>query len=201
MKMKIFNSIVILAMVLSLPVIATRSAYSPEGVSVKPRIAIGAQTPSGEHLIMPRDEIILAELTELGKVSDLSTEEDIKAAVAQYKTAFAKKSDTWVNPQMEEKALTREQQLTSSSMAAQTVQPVSVSIFTLAVDFATSGEVVYYDDVFSELLGVLTELYPSTAHCLVRLWVRFPIQPQPITTRSGMTRRSIYQIQGHSITS
>jgi immune inhibitor A len=151
MKMKILNSIVILAMVLSLPVIATRSAYSPEGVSVKPRIAIGAQTPSGEHLVMPRDEIILADLTELGRISSLSSEDDVKAAVAQYKTAFAKKSDTWVNPQMEEQAIAREDQLSSAPMAAQAVQPVSVSIFTLAVDFDTTGETVYFDDVFSEL--------------------------------------------------
>lgn len=150
MKMKILNTLVILAMVLSLPVIATRSGSVAGGVSVKPRIAIGAQTPTGVHLVMPRDEVILTELTEIGKISDLSTEEEITAALADYKAGFAKKSDTWVNPQMEEKAVARESQLASAPMATQAVQPVDVSIFSLAVDFDNSApQTVYFDDIYS----------------------------------------------------
>jgi immune inhibitor A len=150
MKMKILNTLVILALVLSLPVIATRSAYSTGGVVVKEPIAIGAMARSGDHLVMPRDEIIISELQKDGVITFKSTDRDVQAAIQKYKQAFAKKSDTWVNAEMEEKALAREDQLASASpMAPQAIQPVEISIFTLAVDFEDEDETVYYDDVYS----------------------------------------------------
>jgi immune inhibitor A len=154
MKMKIINTLVILAMVLALPVIATRSASSTEGVSVKPRIAIGSQTPTGTHLVMPREDLIIRELQKEGKLTLSSSEEEIQAAIQQYKYTFAKKSDTWINPEMEEKALAHEDELADVSLDPNApelaVQPVDVSIFALAVDFADTDETVYYDDVYSD---------------------------------------------------
>ncbi len=149
MKMKILNTLVILAMVLSLPVIATRSGSGL--VAARKPIAIGAMTPSSDHLVMPREEVIIDQLQKEGKITFKSTEREIQTAIQNYKVAFAKKSDTWVNPEMEERALAREDQLASASpMAPQVVQPVDVSIFTLAVDFDDSeDETVYFDDVFS----------------------------------------------------
>jgi hypothetical protein len=151
MKIKLLNTLVILAMVLSLPVIATGSVLSGANMSAKEPIAIGAQRPSSDHLVMPRDEFIIASLEDKGLISDSSTPEDIEAAVAKYKVTFAKKSNTWVNPQMEKFALEREEQLASGSpMAPEAIQPVDVMIFALAVDFDDgSDETVYFDDVYS----------------------------------------------------
>ncbi len=151
MKMKILNTLVVLAMVLALPVLATGSVDTSGDVVMKPSIAVGAMPRTGTHLVMPRDETILLDLQDKGKISLNASEEVKAAALKEYKQEFLKKSDTWVNPQMEELALQREEQLASASpMAPEAIQPVDVTIFTLAVDFDnTSTETVYYDDVFS----------------------------------------------------
>jgi immune inhibitor A len=148
MKMKIINTLVILALVISLPVIATSSAYTSGSVTAKDPIAIGAMERTGEHLVMPRDEIILEMLEDVGVVTFQSSPDEIQEAIDDWKLSFAKKSDTWVNADMEKKALAREEQLANaSSMAPQVVQPVDVTVFTMAIDFEDTPEDVTYQDL------------------------------------------------------
>ena len=45
---------------------------------------------TGDHLVMPRDEIILQMLEEVGVVTFQSSEDDIQAAIDDWKLSFAK---------------------------------------------------------------------------------------------------------------
>ncbi|KPL79904.1 hypothetical protein ADN01_13355 [Levilinea saccharolytica] len=122
----------IAALVIGLP------AVMPEPAAVK---AIGAQEIAGIHLVPPRGDqmkqIIEKEEARVGGDTDKAKENVIKA--------FSKKSDTWVNPEMAERALQYEAGVNSQidsqgGILKGKVQKVSVKILAMAVQFTDENE-------------------------------------------------------------
>ncbi len=120
----------------ALPPAATAAAQD------KAPVAIGALPQTGVHLVAPRDDKVVQELTKVGKISKDTGSTEIQSLVNDYHQSFAKKSSTWVNPQIEAAAAEHEKD-TSGEMGSTSVDTsgdpsvtkVSVEIFALAVDF------------------------------------------------------------------
>ena len=92
--------------------------------------------PVATHLVMPRDEIILAELTEVGQnLRPRPQRKRSKPPSLSIKQLLPRNPIPGLIRRWKKKAMAREGQLSSAPMAAQAVQPVNVTIFTLAVDF------------------------------------------------------------------
>jgi immune inhibitor A len=112
-------------------------------VAVKAPIAIGAIQMGAEHLIAPRDEVIVQGLANDGVININSTQEEIAAAVEDYYQAFAKKSSTWISPEMQQRALARENAEINGPAATDAIQPITATVFAVAVDFGGTDTITY----------------------------------------------------------
>ena len=121
-------------------------------VTKLPPIAIGAIPPAGTHLVRPREEVVQRWLRQQGKIAPGMTPEQVRSAVKNYYHDFAKKSSAWVSPEVQERALQRGSEFlpnasvaaTGSSIAAcAPVQPVTVKVLALAVDFGGTDTFTY----------------------------------------------------------
>jgi len=140
MYRKLLYSLLIIVMALSLSPASYANLAAAQPVA-KP---ISPLPMSGVHLIAPRDGVVLDGLFDKGLLKRGASEEEIKSAVQKYREAFAKKSSTWVNPKAAQWALQRENELSAGEMrGASAVQPVTASVFALAVDFSNASETVY----------------------------------------------------------
>ena len=131
MLRKLFYVVMIAALVIGLP------AVMPEPAAVK---AIGAQEISGIHLVPPRGDQVEQQL-----ISKADSKVDLNKAKAEFFKEFSKKSDTWVNPEMAERALQYEAGVNSQidsqgGILKGKVQKVSVKILAMAVEFAPEPE-------------------------------------------------------------
>lgn len=109
-------------------------------VARKAPIAIGALQGTGEHLRAPRDEVVVKQLQNRGMLPLNATEDQIKSALGEYKAKFAKKSDTWISPEIQAKALARETELADPNLPRSelAIQPVTATVMALAVDFGAT---------------------------------------------------------------
>lgn len=131
MLRKLFYVVMIAALVIGLP------AVMPEPTAVK---AIGAQEISGTHLVPPRGDQVEQQL-----ISKADSKVDLNKAKAEFYKELSKKSDTWVNPKMAERALQYEAGVNSQidsqgGILKGKVQKVSVKILAMAVEFAPEPE-------------------------------------------------------------
>ena len=147
MRYRILGVMVMVAalmlLVLAIPALA---AYPPpEGpvvltepdVAKMPPVAIGAHRLAGTHMVPPAKGVVLAQLREQGLPLDAGPQE-VKAALQGYYDRFVKQSDTWVNPDFQEWAHDHEQALVADEVEAQAIQPVTATVFALAVDFGAT---------------------------------------------------------------
>jgi immune inhibitor A len=136
---KLFNVLVVAVMVLGL------GSYAPASVTASSEdgVWLGAQPMNGIHYRTPREDIVVRDLEEAGVLSADASPEQVKAAVADYYAKFQKKSDTWVNPQMEARALAREAGLEAADSNA----PVKAKaqIMAMAIDFGAVNESITYE--------------------------------------------------------
>jgi immune inhibitor A len=139
---KVFSILMLAALVLGLP---SAAVHAGTAVSAQPAVkAIGALPTSGVHLVPPREDVALSVLRSQGKIPLHATEAQVQAAVKGYYKQLGKKSQEWADPALEAKALQHEKDLKTSGISAQTdqppaVQPVSVQILALAVDFSATA--------------------------------------------------------------
>jgi immune inhibitor A len=114
------------------------SVLKPDAAAKKAPIAIGALPRSGEHLVPPRREVVVDWLKADQAIPLDASEDQIKAALEEYDQAFSKKSSAWTSPKVQEMVLQRENALANPgglNAQALTIQPVTATIFALAVDF------------------------------------------------------------------
>ncbi len=155
MSRKLLNVLLIVVLMSTvlavLPVSA--SVPLPEDTAVptiakRPPIAISTIKPAGIRLARPRAERIEAQLRGEGVIPLNATTEQIQAAVDDYyENRFAKMSIDWVSPRVEQQALQREAELAklyteNAPAGALAVQPVTATVFVLAVDFGAVNEAI-----------------------------------------------------------
>jgi immune inhibitor A len=135
--------VMVAALMLLLAATPALAAYPPpEGpvvlteldVAKMPPVAIGAHRLAGTHMVPPAKGVVSAQLHEQGLPLDAGPEE-VKAALQGYYDRFVKQSDTWVNPKFQEWAREHEERLVSGQAQAQAIQPVTATVFAMAVDF------------------------------------------------------------------
>jgi immune inhibitor A len=125
-----------------------KTALQTSAIPKLPRIAIGAQPMNGVHLVPPRDDVVFNTLQSEGMLPLNATAEQKKVALNDFKLKFAKQSDTYVNPKMQQMADLRERDLSfATGRAPLAIQPVTATVFALAVDFgATETFTIPVDD-------------------------------------------------------
>lgn len=150
----------IVTVVLLLVILVTVAAAtfpSPEDeasvttVAKLPPVAIGAMRTYGTHLVPPAKDVLMLELRKAGLPLE-ATPKQIKAAREDYLRRFAKKSETWINPKFQEWALEREAELASPKISALQIQPVTATVFALAVDFGATETFTIPVDVDGECI-------------------------------------------------
>jgi len=137
MKRKIsiaLGVVFVLVTLVAIVVAAPAPAVDNEVVKLPP-VAIGAHRLAGEHLVPPARGELMAELHEAGLPLD-ATPEQIRAAEKAWFDDFQKHSDTWVNSRFQEWLVEREAQLDSGARLA--IQPVTATVFYMAVDFGAT---------------------------------------------------------------
>ncbi len=132
MLRKLFYVVMIAALVIGLP------AVMPEPAAVK---AIGAQEIAGIHLVPPRGD----QMKQIIEKEESRVGGDTDKAKANVLKELSKKSDTWVNPEMAERALQYEAGVNSQidsqgGILKGKVQKVSVKILAMAVEFTPDPE-------------------------------------------------------------
>jgi immune inhibitor A len=100
-------------------------------------VAIGAMRLSGTHLVPPARGELMAMLREEGLPLDATPEEAQAAAEAWY-ARFQKESDTWVNAEFQEWVQQREAELAAPGVRAMQIQPVTATVFAMAIDFGAT---------------------------------------------------------------
>ena len=87
---------------------------SPPGLSLEeaspapaqmPLLAIGAMSPTGEHLVRPREGVVERILRSRSSISPEMTPGEIRTAVNKYYRDFARQSSAWISPAAQERAL------------------------------------------------------------------------------------------------
>ena len=132
--------LVMFSVLLGLAVASTGSGVVVQGndgaqaIAKLPPIAIGAIRPSGEHLRAPRDEVVVKWLQDKGALPLNASPDQTAAMLREFKAQFAKKSDTWVSPEIQQWALQRESDLSSpkSPLAPLAIQPVTATVLAMA---------------------------------------------------------------------
>jgi len=95
-------------------------------------VAIGAMRPAGTHLVPPARSELLRILQNEGLPLDAS-EAEIQAAADDWYARFQKQTDTWINPEFQAWVQEREDELAEPLLRAQAIQPVTASVFAMAV--------------------------------------------------------------------
>jgi len=120
-------------------------------VTKLPPVAIGAMPIAGTHLVPPSKGALLAMLREQGLPVDATPKQIQEAADAWYRR-FEKQSDTWVNPKFQEWALQREAELASPGVKLMQIQPVTATVFAMAIDFGATETFTIPVDVDGECI-------------------------------------------------
>ncbi len=100
-------------------------------------MAIGAIRGVGDHLQRPRPEVVEQWLAQNGRIRPHMDAGRTQEALKDFYIAFARQSRSWISPEVQRRAERREAENADARMPAETrtVQPVSVRILALAVDF------------------------------------------------------------------
>jgi immune inhibitor A len=106
-------------------------------VTKLPPVAIGAHAIAGTHLVPPSRGALMAALREEGLPLD-ATPEQVQAAAEKWYARFQKQSDTWVNAEFQEWVQEREAELAAPGVKAMQIQPVTATVFAMAVDFGAT---------------------------------------------------------------
>lgn len=140
-----------LVVVLSLTLIPTTGVFAaiepPEKMPAASTVeklspvAIGALPMSGMHLVPPQQRV-LEDWVGASLPID-ATEEEVKAALKEYEIAFNKQSDTWISPEVQEWVSAREEALAEPSRAPMAIQPVTATVFAMAVDFGGTDTITH----------------------------------------------------------
>ena len=148
-----------------------------------PPIAIGALRMNGAHLVPPREDVVLNWLQEDGSIPLNATPEQIQAAVADYYQKFAKYSESWISPELQQKQLQHEADLASGKAGVAAVQPVVATFLAMAVQF----------DVITETLKLAVD--DGAGNCVMQdvvqpgtLQGQIPPPDRVTTTRFGTPR-------------
>lgn len=131
---------VLIALVLVVPTMASYPSPDenvPPAVVKKDPVAIGAHQIAGTHLVPPSRGALLAILHEQGVPLD-ATQEQIQAAAEEWYADFQKQTDTWVNPKVQQWVRQREAELASAEVGPLAIQPVTATVFAMAVDFGAT---------------------------------------------------------------
>jgi immune inhibitor A len=102
-----------------------------------PPVAIGAHRVAGTHLVPPSKSNLMAILHKEGLPLD-ATPSQIQSAAEEWYADFQKQTDTWVNPKVQEWVQQREAELADPGLSVQQIQPVTASVFAMAVDFGAT---------------------------------------------------------------
>jgi immune inhibitor A len=108
-----------------------------------PAVAIGAVRPVRQHLVRPREEVVVNWLRKNGSIPQDAAPEQVGAAVAAFYKRFVKQTSAWVTPEAQERALKRKTEPELLTLAPAAIQPVTATIFALAVDFAGKDTFTY----------------------------------------------------------
>ncbi len=113
-----------------------RSA-SPDPEARPEPIAISAIRGTGDHLQRPRREAVEHWLTQKGRIQPHTDDRSRQEAVQEFYAAVARQSRSWTSPEVQRQAERREAESAFARMPSGTrsVQPVTVRILVLAVDF------------------------------------------------------------------
>ena len=137
-------ALVILAVVAATMTTSSASAKGADMVAVKdgavtklPPVAIGAHAIAGTHLVPPARGALMAILQEEGLPLD-ATPEQIQAAADTWYARFQKQSGTWVNAEFQEWVQQREAELAAPGVSAMQIQPVTATVFAMAIDFGAT---------------------------------------------------------------
>lgn len=143
MYRKLVYACMIMAMIAGLLVLpgVTTASYTPV-------TWIGAQRIVGTHLVPPRDvdQVLVKE----GKIPLNATQQQKEAALKDFQANWQKKSDTWVNPEMQARALAREageEGALGAQAGVAKVKKVAVRVLAMAADFSNEPEDVTYEYV------------------------------------------------------
>jgi len=154
MKTYRFTSIVMIVAILAGLAGFGATGMGAQQVAAKPQpIAIGAMRMNGTHLVPPSQNTLDAILADEGLPLNATAEQRAAAEKAWFEK-FQKQSDTWVNPKVQEYVVEREKQLAGepnslkSPFAIDAVQPVTATLFALAVDFSATE--TFISDVLAE---------------------------------------------------
>jgi immune inhibitor A len=105
-------------------------------VAKLPPIAIGAIPTTGMHLRAPRADVVERQLRKIGAIPNDATPDQVQAALDKYYQRFAKQSNDWVSPKIQEWAKKREAELAQPRAGAlAAIQPVTATILAMAVEF------------------------------------------------------------------
>jgi immune inhibitor A len=104
-------------------------------VAKLPPIAIGAIPTTGMHLRAPRADVVERQLRKIGVIPNDATPDQLQAALDKYYQRFAKQSNDWVSPKIQEWARNREAQLATPGARALAIQPVTATVLAMAVEF------------------------------------------------------------------
>jgi hypothetical protein len=144
MRRKIIGVLLMVIGLLALVAVPAMAAYpSPDEPVIQaepeklPPVAIGAHRVAGTHLVPPSKSNLMAILHKEGLPLD-ATPSQIQAAAEEWYADFQKQTDTWVNPKVQEWVQQREAELADPGLSVQQIQPVTASVFAMAVDFGAT---------------------------------------------------------------
>ncbi len=124
MSRKLFYLLTIVMMLGSLLMVAAVPAPESAAPAKLPPIAIGAMRMNGVHERPPREDLVLNWLKEDGTIPLNATPEQAQAAVNAYYVKFAKQSESWISPEIQQKQLQHEADLAAGKAGVAAVQPV-----------------------------------------------------------------------------
>lgn len=121
---------------------------NPASVSSAPPIAIGALPSTGNHLVRPREEVVQHELRKRGWIDASTPPDRVRTLLRDYYGELAKESRVWASPEVQERARRRQESpatagATAMASASCAVQPVTVKILALAVEFGGTDTFTY----------------------------------------------------------
>ncbi len=119
------------------PVLAQSAVSESQAPAQLAPVAIGAMRQYGAHLRPPSKDVLMAELRTEGLPLD-ATPAEIRASAQTYLRRFAKQSETWTSASFQEQAVKREAELASPTVSVQAVQPVTATVFAMAIDFGAT---------------------------------------------------------------
>lgn len=95
------------------------------------------RAPASQHLVRPRPEVVERNLRRRNVLNADSTPETVRNQVGAYYRKFQKKSSTWVTPEVQRKALDRENATVTGQSASSNAAfvPVTAKVLALAVEF------------------------------------------------------------------